>query len=130
MPTEAAEMAAPFELSVHRRLARDACWQLDVAEARALLQRSDQSDPAAPPEWRHDQLDRALAAVRVRDVNEEAIRLFGLTGDRERLMARPIAILGRPVAGAGQRRAARGRDPRDRRAGSAGQRRHDRLARR
>ena len=93
MPTEAAEMAAPFELSVHRRLARDACWQLDVAEARALLQRSDQSDPAAPPEWRHDQLDRALAAVRVRDVNEEAIRLFGLTGDRERLMARPIAIL-------------------------------------
>jgi two-component system sensor kinase FixL len=77
--------------SIPPSLERDACWQFNIALARPLLERSSQK--TADPVWHQDRLERALDAVRVFDVNDAAIRLFGLAGDRERLMARPIASL-------------------------------------
>jgi two-component system sensor kinase FixL len=75
-----------------RPLGQDACWQFSIAVARPLLEASGQGY-GADPVWHQDRLERALDAVRVLDVNEAAIRLFALAGDRERLMARPIASL-------------------------------------
>jgi signal transduction histidine kinase len=78
--------------SIDGSLGREACWQFDVAVARPLLEDSGRGDETDPV-WHQDRLERVLDAVRVLDVNEAAIRLFGLADDRERLMARPIASL-------------------------------------
>jgi signal transduction histidine kinase len=73
---------------------RAACWQFNIHRARALLAGIDAAGAAAEiPEWHQDRLERMLAEVRIIDINEEAIRLFGLLDDLDRLLARPIANL-------------------------------------
>jgi signal transduction histidine kinase len=91
-PSEAKMELADYSPAVPTSARQDACWQFSIAVARPLLEASGQ-DEAADPVWHQDRLERALDAVRVLDVNDGAIRLFGLAGDRERLLARPIASL-------------------------------------
>ncbi|WP_165187490.1 sensor histidine kinase [Caulobacter soli] len=74
------------------RVGEDPCWRFSIAVARPLLAEAALG-ATADPVWHQDRLERALDAVRVLDVNDAAIRLFGLAGDRERLTARPIASL-------------------------------------
>ena len=80
-----AECAAP-----HRATA--ACWELDVSEVRDDLERIALADGdtgvllARDP----DGLDRLLARCRIVNVNEKAVRIFGGTADRMKLIARPI----------------------------------------
>ena len=68
----------------------NACWRFDIAAALDLLVGGE---PVDDPAWYRGRQDQALEAVRILDVNDEAIRLFGLAGDRERLLALPIASL-------------------------------------
>jgi two-component system sensor kinase FixL len=91
-PSEAKMELADCSPAVPTSARQDACWQFSIAVARPLLEATGQ-DEAADPVWHQDRLERALDAVRVLDVNDGAIRLFGLAGDRERLLARPIASL-------------------------------------
>lgn len=80
-----AEYTAP-----HRATA--ACWELDVSEVRDDLERIALADGdtgallASDP----DGLERLLARCRIVNVNEKAVRIFGGTADRLKLIARPI----------------------------------------
>ncbi|MBZ9656231.1 PAS domain-containing sensor histidine kinase [Phyllobacterium lublinensis] len=72
-----------------------ACWQFNIKRARPLLD----ADAAATgydaneQEWHPDRLDTLLAAVQIVDVNDEAIRLFGLPADRDKIVDRRVASL-------------------------------------
>jgi len=70
---------------------RTACWQLDIAGVRALLN----VEPTARGDlaWDGNQRDALLEAVRILDLNPAALRLFGLPMDRDHLVTRPIAAL-------------------------------------
>lgn len=70
-----------------RRADQAACWQFDIASARPLL---GEGLARRDVEWGRDGLEKFLAAVRIVDVNEAAIRLFGLPADRARVIARPV----------------------------------------
>ena len=70
-----------------------AYWQFNVTRARALLESMDAACPGRDQEWQPDRLDMLLSAVRILDVNDEAIRLFGLPADRDKVLDRPIASL-------------------------------------
>ncbi|WP_295137329.1 ATP-binding protein [uncultured Reyranella sp.] len=80
-----AECAAP-----HRATA--ACWELDVSEVRDDLERIAlaDGDTGALLARDPDGLDRLLARCRIVNVNEKAVRIFGGTADRMKLIARPI----------------------------------------
>jgi C4-dicarboxylate-specific signal transduction histidine kinase len=63
-----------------------ACWQFNVADARALL------DPTARgAAWAQDALERFLARVRIVAVSEAALLLFDLP--RDRALGRPIGSI-------------------------------------
>lgn len=79
------EPPAPFS-TAHRR-DRTACWQLDIAGVRPLL------EVATRDGWSGNQLDALLDAVRALDLNPAAIRLFGLPMDRDHLVNRSITAL-------------------------------------
>ena len=51
----------------------------------------DATCPRGDQEWQPDRLDMLLSAVRIVDVNDEAIRLFGLPADRDKVLDRPTA---------------------------------------
>jgi two-component system sensor kinase FixL len=70
-----------------------ACWQLSFKHARAFLEGIDAGCVDKDQDWHPDRLDLLLAAVQIVDVNDEAMRLFGLPADRDRVLDRPIASL-------------------------------------
>ncbi|PSH68395.1 hypothetical protein CU102_13985 [Phyllobacterium brassicacearum] len=72
-----------------------ACWQFNLKRARPLLGSLDAEagSDANVREWHPDRLDTLLTAVQITDVSDEAIRLFGLPTDRERVVDRPVASL-------------------------------------
>ncbi|ATU90552.1 PAS domain-containing sensor histidine kinase [Phyllobacterium zundukense] len=73
---------------------RVACWQFNLKRARSLLDGVDAAvgGGVKDREWHPDRLDILLTAVQITDVNDEAIRLFGLA-DRDRVIDRPVASL-------------------------------------
>jgi signal transduction histidine kinase len=71
-----------------RRRNRTACWELDIT-GLAL----SHGEPGASMALSGDGLEALLAAVRVKDLNTEAMRLFGLPMDRDRLVALPLGGL-------------------------------------
>jgi two-component system sensor kinase FixL len=75
------------------RHGRVACWQFSLKRARAFLEGVNAGCADKDQEWHPDRLDMLLAAVQIVDVNDEAIRLFGLPADRDRVLDRPIASL-------------------------------------
>ncbi|MEP7453608.1 ATP-binding protein [Phyllobacterium sp. SB3] len=70
-----------------------AYWQLGIARARALLKDMDPKNPDDGQEWQPDHLDMLLATVQIVDANDEAIRLFCLPAERDRIIDRPITSL-------------------------------------
>lgn len=78
------------EAAAERPRKRVACWQFNIHRARALLK---SAGAAEAPEWQQDRLDKMLCTVRITDINEEAIHLFGLLDDRDRLLGLPITNL-------------------------------------
>lgn len=66
------------------------CWRLNIARVRPLLGEGLRS---LDVEWGQDGLERLLAEVRVVDVNDAALQLFGLPLDRGRVLVRPIGSL-------------------------------------
>lgn len=70
-----------------------AYWQLGIARARALLEGMDPKSPDDGQEWQPDRLDMLLTAVQIVDVNDEAIRLFCLPAERDRIIDRPVTSL-------------------------------------
>ena len=70
-----------------------AYWQFNLTRARALLESMDGTCPGGDQEWKPDRLDMLLSAVRIVDVNDEAIRLFGLPQDRDKILDRSTASL-------------------------------------
>jgi two-component system, LuxR family, sensor kinase FixL len=70
-------------LAETRHRSRTACWELDIAGV-ALLPGHDLA---------RDRVEPLLAGVRVKDLNIEAMRLFGLPIDRDRLVTLPLAAL-------------------------------------
>ncbi|NTS31915.1 PAS domain S-box protein [Phyllobacterium sp. BT25] len=72
-----------------------ACWQFNLRRALPLfapVNAPANRDPSAD-EWCPDRLDTLLTAIQITDVNDEAIRLFGLPEDRDRVIDRPVASL-------------------------------------
>lgn len=69
---------------------RHAHWQFDISELRSLLAAS-RDDAGDNVEWHRDRLDTMLSAVRIADVNDAALALFGLRGDRTRVAAKSVA---------------------------------------
>ncbi len=80
--------AAPILGPDARRRARAAFWELDITGLAPLL---DEAPPRTTPSGA--KLEALLAAVRVKDLNTEAMRLFGLPIDRDRLVALPLGGL-------------------------------------
>lgn len=66
------------------------CWRFNLAGARPLLGASRTAPGAA---WEQDRLERFLAEVRIVEVNDAALRLFGLPLDRSRVVVRTIGSL-------------------------------------
>ena len=81
------------QLSPQTAAGQLACWQFSLVRARALLEVLDVACPGGEQEWQPDRLDRLLSAVQTVDVNDEALRLFGLPADRDNVLDRPIASL-------------------------------------
>ncbi|MES2033263.1 MAG: histidine kinase dimerization/phospho-acceptor domain-containing protein, partial [Pseudomonadota bacterium] len=76
--------------SKRRRLGPTACWQFNIAAARPLM------GPALTgreSEWGGERLDRFLSEIRILEVSDPALRLFGLPLDRDRALARPVGSL-------------------------------------
>lgn len=69
---------------------RHAHWQFGISDVRILLA-ADGTDVGGDVEWHRDRLDTMLAAVRIADVNDAALELFGIRGDRTRVVARSAA---------------------------------------
>ncbi|MEK1888744.1 MAG: ATP-binding protein [Phyllobacterium sp.] len=76
-------------------LGRAACWQFSLKRVRHLLDPANAqlSRGATADEWCPDRWDTLLTAVQVTDVNDEAVQLFGLPADRDRVIDRPVASL-------------------------------------
>lgn len=72
------------------RLDEIPCWRLNLARARPLL---GAGLTARDVEWGQDGLERFLAEVRIVEVDDAALRLFGLPLDRSRAVGRPIGSL-------------------------------------
>jgi two-component system sensor kinase FixL len=81
-------VGAPLDVPAHRA----ARWELDISRARPVLAgvSPDLSDSA---EWHTDRCDMLLSAIDVVNVNDQAIRLFGLVDERRKLISRPIVNL-------------------------------------
>lgn len=96
-----ADHAASALSSIAPRHNRTACWQLNIAGVRPLLDAEATSRDRL--EWSAEKLDALLEAVRILDLNPAAIRLFGLPMDRDHLVTRPLAVLwperSRPLLG-------------------------------
>ncbi len=70
-----------------------ACWELDMSEARALIDQIlalADGDTMGHLKQNPDRLDLLLSRSRILNVNEKAVRLFGGNADRETMIARPI----------------------------------------
>ncbi len=70
-----------------------ACWQFNLKRAGAFLEGIRAGSADKVPDWHPGRLDTLLRAVQIVDVNDEAMRLFGLPADRDRVLDRPIASL-------------------------------------
>jgi signal transduction histidine kinase len=73
-----------------RRLDQAPRWRLNLARARPLL---GAGLTARDVEWGQDGHERFLAEVRIVEVDDAALRLFGLPLDRSRAVGRPIGSL-------------------------------------
>jgi len=76
----------------HPQNATAACWELDISEARALIQQFA-VDPQAsdPSRVRIPQFEGLLARLRIVNVNERAARLFGGNLDREQMIGQSVS---------------------------------------
>jgi signal transduction histidine kinase len=72
-----------------------AIWHFDVRGAAGFdaISRNSICKDSYEPEWRRDDLDTLLDAVRVLDVSDAAISLFGLPVDRDHLLSWPVVNL-------------------------------------
>ncbi len=77
------------------RQERLAVWELDITGLDPFLDGDDAAPIAAasPPAISGERLEAMLAAVRVLDLNAEAMRLFGLPMDRDHLVTRSLGGL-------------------------------------
>lgn len=79
---------APIDIPAHRA----ARWELDISRARAILAGAT-LEPSDPADWHDDRRGSFLSAIDLVNVNDHAIRLFGLVDERQKLISRPIVNL-------------------------------------
>lgn len=73
-----------------------AVWHFEIGEAHPLLGSDGERtvwSSSDEPDWRRDELDTVLDSIRVVEVSDAAISLFGLPMDREHLLTWPVANL-------------------------------------
>lgn len=102
MPRDIVEYGSATDIAVirpgrvslaHPQNASAACWELDTSEARAVIEQFPPVDPQASGALRVriPQLEGLLARVRIVNVNERAVRLFGGNLDREQMIGQPVS---------------------------------------